>query len=141
MSAYPASRFHITARTSRHKRSVRICRLAGSNIQGEANSMTARSARMPRPIETSGIFSSRATSTPRLFRKQALRADQENDEKHQMAGQQLPAGVEMRSDALRNPNDDATRQRAPKAAEPSENDGFEGNQQAAGTRGRVEIRP
>src|SRR5439155_27371939 len=71
----------------------------------------------------------RETSSSLDLRKQALRAQRKDQEKGEVAGEQLPARIDLRADRLRHAEDDAAGQRAPHAAEPADDDRLEAEDQ------------
>src|ERR1700722_1864474 len=138
MSAYPASRFHIRASVSTMKNSVSTESELASNSQGPARQVSAATARTPRTARRSGLLPE-VIGSPSC--EQALRTQDERDEEDEMLGEDLPGGVDLRAEILRDPDDHAARERAPKAAETAEHDRLEGGEQAARPGRRIEIGP
>ena len=57
--------------------------------------------------------------------KQTLRPRRQHDQKRDVPGEDLPAGIKMRADRLRHAEDQSARERAPQAAEPADDYGLE----------------
>ena len=73
------------------------------------------------------------------LREQALRAHRQHDQERDVAGQQIPAGIELRADGLRDAEDDAAGERAPHAAEPADDHRLEAEDQPRRADRRIEI--
>src|ERR1043166_3511877 len=63
----------------------------------------------------------------------------EHDQERDVTGQEIPAGIELRADRLRDAEDDAARERAPHAAEPADDDGLETEDQTRRADRRIEV--
>src|SRR6516165_10529250 len=63
-------------------------------------------------------------------RKQAARADHQDDEKGNMAGENLPLRIDVRANGLRQPDDDAADKRAPETTKATDDHRLERIQQA-----------
>src|SRR6202034_3372576 len=102
----PASPFHHGIATS-------------AATSGTATRAKTRLAFVPRSTRTDSM------SVPRPW-EQPARADDQDGEKGEMSGQDLPVRIERRADGLGEAEDDAAEQRAPHAAEAADDDRFEG---------------
>src|SRR5436189_6336540 len=71
-------------------------------------------------------------------REEPARAQHKNCQKRQVPSQDLPFRIDLGADGLGDADDDAAEQRAPQAAEPADDDGLEGIEQACGPDGGVE---
>src|SRR5579883_450330 len=127
------------AMTSSDRNCVRICSCAGANRSGAAAMTQAPASRARRPMTINHEPEAFTLIEASITREQALRPDDENDEEQDMAGENLPGGVELRADRLGDAERDAADQRAPKAAEAAEHHRFEGDEQTARPAARVEI--
>ena len=63
----------------------------------------------------------------------------QHDQEGDVAGQQIPAGIELRADGLRDAEDDAAGERAPHAAEPADDHGLEAEDQPRRADRRIEV--
>ena len=73
-------------------------------------------------------------------REDAAWTRDQNREEGEMAGEKLPFGVERGADRLGDAEHDAAHKRAPQTAEPADDYGFKGEDEAAGADGRIKIR-
>src|SRR5579872_1971140 len=58
-------------------------------------------------------------------REQAARAEHQHNQEGDVAGEDLPFGIDMRADGLRQADDNAAGERAPQAAQPADDHSFE----------------
>jgi hypothetical protein len=71
--------------------------------------------------------------------EETLRTESENDEEHDMTGQNLISGIDLRSECLGTPRITPPTSVPPEIPEPADNDGFEGEDQSGRANRRIEI--
>src|SRR5712664_153357 len=83
------------------------------------------------------------SSLPSILRpgEQAAGPQHQHNEESEMARQDLPFRIDMRTNGLRQPKDEAARECTPKASEAADDHGFKGIEQPRWTDRRIEIRP
>ena len=118
--------------------SVRTVSELGSNRQGPARHATAAAARMARATMSSGFDAVVIASAPG---EQALGPEHERGEEDEVLRQDLPRGVDLRAEILCDADDDAARQRAPKAAKAAQHHRLEGGKQPRRANRRIEVCP
>src|ERR1700682_3330944 len=98
---------------------------------GAATKVKVRLAFVPRSTRSGSM------SVPRA-RKQPARADDQDDEKSDVAGEDLPSRRQRRADRLRHGEDHAADQRAPHIAESADDDGLESENEPDRSGRRIE---
>src|SRR5215470_13280401 len=80
-------------------------------------------------------------ASSRHLRKEALWSHRQDSEEYDVTGEQLPAGVNLRADRLRNAENDASGKRAPHAAQAADDHRLETEDQPGRTDGGIEVGP
>src|SRR5260221_6652167 len=97
--------------------STRGRRLARSDYQGATMSATSAAITMAMPMRLDVLACSTRTlmgdGSSLHLREQPFGPDREHDQKRDVAGEQVPAGIKLRADCLGDAEDDAAGQRAP----------------------------
>src|SRR4029077_1582439 len=75
----------------------------------------------------------------RHLRKEALRSRRQDGEKYDVTGEQLPARINLRADRLRNAENDPAGERAPHAAQPTDDHRLEAEDQPRRSDGGIEV--